>query len=254
MKRHPWTYYSNLLNERILNPRNVGFFSDNTGSMQEMRVVVGIAGEKADNGIVRLSLVVDTTDGVIADAKFQAYGSSTLIGAADIICEIVLRKNYEQAKHITSEMIDLKLRDYKDIPAFPRDSLISLDLTLEAVKDAIEKCRDISLKHTEKQSPVPEELSHTDVYPNWNNLTSSEKLNLINEIIKEEIQPYIELDEGGIEVTEFINDQEIVIAYKGACTTCPSATGTTLDAIQNILRSRLSPKLEVKADLSLLNF
>ena len=72
--------------------------------------------------------------------------------------------------------------------------------------------------------------------------------------MKEEVQPYIELDAGGIEVPELKNGQEVVIAYQGACTTCPSSTGATLNAIQEILRARVHPSLTVKPDLSLLSF
>ena len=36
-----WAAYSNLLKERILAPRNLGVFKENTGAMQEMRVVIG---------------------------------------------------------------------------------------------------------------------------------------------------------------------------------------------------------------------
>ncbi len=252
MKPHPWTTYSNLLTERILNPRNVGSFKENTGALQEMRVVTGHA--QSGESHIHFSLVVDETDGVIADAKFKAFGESALIGAADAACEVLLRKNYDQARRLTADLIDRKLRDFTQIPAFPETAHSILNLVLAAIEEAAEKCTDIPLKDPSVTPPVPQSESAEGGHPNWHLFSPDEKLDHIKEVIREEIQPYIELDAGGIEVSSFNDEQEIVIAYQGACTTCPSATGATLDAIQQILRSRLHPSLVVKPDLSLLSF
>ena len=250
MKPFFWNQYSQLFIQRILNPRNLGFFDENTH--QEMRVVTGAAGDLGQGNRVLFSLVVDTNDGVIADAKFQAFGETALIGAADTACEVILRKSYDQARRLSADLIDRKLRDSKEVPAFSEDISFHLSLILEAIADAAEKCSDIPL--TEVTPPIPSDEDEGGGLPEWHLLTSDEKLEMIHEIIRGEIQPYIELDAGGIEVLSFNNEQEIIIAYHGACTTCPSATGATLDAIQSILRSRLSPELQVKPDLSLLQY
>lgn len=248
---YPWTAYSNRLVERILNPRNVGFFKENSESMQEMRVVIGEAFDQESH--VFLFLVVDETDGVIADVKFQAFGKSALIGAADVICEIVLRKNYHQASRVTAELVDKKLRDFDDVQAFPDLSSDQLNLVIEALALACEKCIDISISLPDYVSPIPNQFDAKETFFEWDVLTKEEKLALICNVIQQEIQPYIALDAGGIEVQSFEKDFEVVIAYRGACTTCPSSTGATLNAIQEILRARIHPSLVVKPDLSLLN-
>ena len=251
---YPWTEYSNLLAERILNPKNVGVFKENAGKTQEMRVVVGESRDDSDDNHLRLFLVVDETDGIIADVKFQAFGESPLIAAADTICEIILRKNYDQASRITAEIVDKKLRDFDHVEAFPKFASHHLNLALEALDEATSKCRDITISDPSYSPPVPNHIGSVSEYPEWDILSNAEKLELIESVIREEIQPYIELDAGGIEVQSFKDDREIVIAYQGACTTCPSSTGATLNAIQEILRSRVHPNLTVKPDLSLLNF
>ncbi|MCB1106867.1 MAG: NifU family protein [Chlamydiia bacterium] len=252
MKPYPWNDYSNLLIERILTPRNLGTFKEGKGGMQEMRVVTG-RGESAGNALV-ISLVVDETDGIIADAKFRAFGETALIGAADAACEVLLRKSYDQAKRLSADLIDRKLRDFTNIPAFPKEVESHLNLVLSAIEEAAEKCGDIPLKDPSISPPVPADQMGEGGHPNWHLFSPDEKLDHIKEVIRDEIQPYIELDAGGIEVSAFNNESEVVIAYQGACTSCPSSTGATLDAIQQILRSRLSPVLQVKPDLSLLSF
>ncbi|MCP5504999.1 MAG: NifU family protein [Chlamydiales bacterium] len=252
MKPHPWTEYSNLLKERILNPRNVGSFKENTGALQEMRVVTG-KGER-DGSLLIFSIVVDETDGIIADAKFIAFGETTLIGASDAACEVLLRKNYDQARRLTADLIDRKLRDFTNIPAFPKTADSDINFVLSVIEEAADKCTDIPLKDPSFTQPIPEGQQSDGGHPNWHLFSPDEKLDHIKEVIRDEIQPYIELDAGGIEVAAFNDEREVIIAYQGACTTCPSSTGATLDAIQQILRSRLSPSLDVKPDLSLLQY
>lgn len=247
-----WKSYSNLLKERILNPRNLGSFKENAGAMQEMRIVTA-EGEFKGNRL-RVSIVVDETDGVIADAKFVCFGESALIGAADATAEVLLRKTYDQARRLTADLIDRKVRDFTNIPAFPKEADPLMNLVLSVIEEATEKCADISLKDPSVAPPVPGEKTGEGGHPNWHLFSPDEKLDHIKEVIRDEIQPYIELDAGGIEVAAFNDEKEIIIAYQGACTSCPSSTGATLDAIQQILRSRLSSTLTVKPDLSLLSF
>lgn len=247
-----WKSYSNLLKERILTPRNVGTFKENTGAMQEMRVVTA-EGELKGNRL-KFSIVVDETDGVIADAKFICFGESALIGAADAAAEVLLRKTYDQARRLTADLIDRKVRDFTNIPAFPKEADRFINLVLSVIEEAAEKCTDIPLKDPSVAPPVPGGEMGEGGHPNWHLFSPDEKLDHIKEVIRDEIQPYIELDAGGIEVAAFNDEKEIIIAYQGACTSCPSSTGATLDAIQQILRSRLSQTLTVKPDLSLLSF
>jgi NifU-like protein len=73
---------------------------------------------------------------------------------------------------------------------------------------------------------------------------------LLEEIIARDIRPYIELDAGGIQVIDLTTENEVLIAYQGSCTSCFSATGTTLSYIQQVLRAKVHPSLVVVPDLS----
>lgn len=61
----------------------------------------------------------------------------------------------------------------------------------------------------------------------------------IEEILDRTIRPGLQSDGGDLEVVSAQND-EIRIAYQGACGGCPSAMTGTLDAIENILKHELS--------------
>jgi NifU-like protein len=195
---------------------------------------------------------VDPEDGMIVDARFQVYGQSALIGAAEVACELVIGKNYDQARRISADLIDKQVRDRADEPAFPKETFPHLNLVLEAIDHAAETCMDIPLSTNYIAPPAPADFGEVleGGYPGWDTFSLKQKIQVIEETIARDIRPYIELDAGGVEVLDLLNDREVLIAYKGSCTSCFSATGTTLSYIQQILRNKVHPTLLVVPDLS----
>lgn len=107
----PWQRYSKKLAKRIDNPRSAGFFSAENANERGMRLVVGTEGTKPEGNMVSLYFLVDPSDGMIVDAKFQTFGQSALIGAADAACDLIVGKNYDQAHRISADFIDKYLLD-----------------------------------------------------------------------------------------------------------------------------------------------
>ncbi|MCI5052067.1 MAG: NifU family protein [Simkaniaceae bacterium] len=246
--RYTWSVYSKKLKRRIVEPFAAGRIKN---APEGMRLTRGKAGRLVDGNLVAITLVVDESDGIIADARFEAYGDSALIGAADIVCELVLRKNYDQASRIGAELIDMHVRDQNSVEAFPPEVGPHLNLVLTALSEATQSCDDIPLAD-DYVPPTPfDEGEGGLIVENFEELSHKEKLALIEDVIAKEIRPYVELDAGGVEVSN-LEGLAITIAYQGACTTCHSATGATLSAIQHILRRRVHPDLIVIPDSSLL--
>ena len=228
----PWARYSKKLVHKIENPRHAGFFSDEEASERGMRLVIGKQGNFEDGNAIGLYLLVDESDGVIADAKFQVFGQSALIGAAEAACEVLIRKNYDQARRLTADLIDKQVRDKNDIAAFPEETHAHLNLVLDAIEAAVEQCLDIPFAEAYVPTPFEAKGEYGEGYPGWSLLTREQKIAVIEEVIAVEIRPYIELDAGGVQIVDLVDDRELIIAYEGACTSCHSATGTTLNAFK----------------------
>ena len=232
------------LRKRILNPLAVGHFPAEMSSGLRLAVA---REEEAE-----LSLLVDESEGVIVDAKFHCWGESYLIGALDAACEILLRKNIHQARRIGADLIDRLLRDDPKVPAFPRSAASTLNLAIHLIEKATDLCSDIEIEAAPLASPVAAHaFESSGDYPPWEALDKAEKLALIEEVIAKEIRPFIELDAGGVTVLDLIDDKEVKISYQGACTSCYSATGATLDAISGILRARVNPHIVVVPELTM---
>jgi NifU-like protein len=248
----PWSRYSKKLNMKIERPRCAGFFTKDQSEERGMRLACGQEGAIENGNLVCFYWLVDPDDGIIVDARFQTYGQSALIGAAEIACELVVGKNYDQARRIGVELLDKQVRDRPDSPAFPKETSPHLNLVLEAMDHAADQCMDIPLAANYVAPPAPHDIGEIleGGYPGWEDLSRVQKISLIEEIIARDIRPYIELDAGGIQILDLINGNELHIAYQGSCTSCFSATGTTLSYIQQVLRAKLHPSMVVIPDLS----
>ncbi len=66
----------------------------------------------------------------------------------------------------------------------------------------------------------------------------------IETLLDETVRMHLQGDGGDIEVVKYENHR-LEVRYQGACGTCPSSIGATLDAIQGILREQFDPELEV---------
>lgn len=240
-----WHLYSKKLQAKIESPKFAGFFEEKETEGKEMRLVKVKEGEV--HWII-LYWLVDESDGIIADCKYQAFGPSSLIGALESVCELILRKNYDQASRISADLIDQHLRDKKHIPAFPVEASSYLNLVISAVDKAAYACRDIPFAATYAATPIDFDPSSSEGIPHWEELSLEAKIGILEEVIDKEIRPYIELDAGGIKLLE-LKEKEVLISYEGSCTSCHSAAGSTLTAIQQILRSRVHPHLIVVPQL-----
>ena len=186
--------------------------------------------------------MVDEADGVIADARFQAFGPPTLVAAAEIACELALRKTYDQASRISEELIDRHVRDQKETKAFPEEAIPCLREVVSALQKAVHQCLDIPFAVVYESTPI-QKTERGEALVGWDAFTPETQKRLICELIDREVRPYVELDAGGVEVVDVKGGREVGIVYQGACTSCPSSQGSTLTAIQEILKAKIHPEL-----------
>lgn len=217
-------------------------FSEEDAKSKNMRLVQGSAGSKEEGAHINISLLVDEEDGVIADCRFDIFGPPSLIDAASAATQLLLRKNYLQAKRLSADLIESKMSALEGA---------HVNLVIDVIDSVTDKCMDIPIEDVYSAPPEMGD-GERQVYPNWEALTNEQKKGIISEVIERDVRPYVELDAGGVEVVK-VEENRITIAYSGNCTSCFSATGATLDAIGNILRHKIYPDLMVVPDMSALN-
>lgn len=69
------------------------------------------------------------------------------------------------------------------------------------------------------------------------------RLKEINQMLDEQVRPYLLADGGGLKVLG-LDDNRLKVHYQGACGTCPTATTGTLYAIESMVK-RIDPEIQV---------
>ena len=72
-----------------------------------------------------------------------------------------------------------------------------------------------------------------------------QRLDRINELLDEQIRPYLQGDGGDLYVLG-LEGNTLTVHYQGACGSCPSSMSGTLAGIENLVKS-IEPDIEVVA-------
>lgn len=250
-----WYQYSQTLSRKIEQPKNAGFFTAEDAACRDMHFAYGSAGSAQDGNVAKLYWLVDKEDGIITDAKFQAFGQSALIGACELCCEVLIGKNYDQAQRMSTQVLDKEAQDRKDTLAFPDETASHLNLVIDAIEQTAQSCKDLPVASSYIAPPAQLPSSPLEGgYPDWDTFSKEQQVAIIEEVMDKEIRPYIEMDAGGVEVLDLVNSREVLIAYSGACTSCYSSVGATLNYIQQILQSKVHQDLAVVPDMENMSF
>lgn len=248
IKESFWALYSPKLVQYIQKPRSAGAFSQEDARSCALRLVEGEAGAREHGNYGKYFWLVDPNDGIVVDAKYQVYGESILVGLFEAASSLIVGKNYDQAARLHIEVLDNALRDKNAVSAFPKDAVAHVSIVIEAIKICAQQCMDIPISLTYDAPPIQFSSLEGEGYPGFDKLSLSEKISLIDQVLDQEVRPYVEMDAGGVEVIGLQQDQ-LTIAYQGNCTSCFSATGATLSFIQQVIRAKVDPKLRVIPNL-----
>ena len=71
-----------------------------------------------------------------------------------------------------------------------------------------------------------------------------EKYEAIEALFDKAIRPALMSDGGNIEL-DLVKGDEVIISYQGACGSCPSSSGATLDGIERAIRQHVFPTATV---------
>ena len=99
-------------------------------------------------------------------------------------------------------------------------------------------CHDAIAQILERVKAEPK----TDTKPR---LTNIQKIRLIEETIEREIRPSLKHDGGDIEIIDIIGNR-VIVAMRGACSTCTASEITLKDFVQHRLRELVSPDITVE--------
>ncbi len=254
--KDPFELMSEKLKKRIEKPRYVKTISD-AASALDMEVF-SFSKQMERQGVeATLFVIVDKEDGSIVDASYICVGPTYLIGALEALVDNSLGYSMAQFSCIDSERLDKTMRDFNYVAAFPKEADPWINYVLEMSEAITAQCShyidmDETILLDEPATPVGQMNLEKVKNFTWDEASYELRLKVIDKVLKEDVRPYIQLDDGDIEIVS-LEDEKLTIRYQGACVSCPSSIGGTLSAMNNILQKRVFEGIQVDVDMEALS-
>jgi NifU-like protein len=267
--------YTDKVKEHFLNPHNVGEIENPDG--------VAEVGSLACGDALKLTFKLDENKR-IKDAKFKTFGCASAIASSSALTEMIKGMTVDEALEVSNQDIaqylgglpdekmhcsvmgkqalEKAVENYRGAPPLEAGAKIICEcfgVTDKEIERAIREnnlstvedvtnytkagggcgnCQDAIAQILEK---VKAETT-TVVKPK---LTNLQKIRLIEETIEREIRPSLKHDGGDIEIIDIIGNR-VIVAMRGACSTCKASEITLKDFVQHRLQELVSPDITVE--------
>jgi NifU-like protein len=223
---------------RLNDLRFVGELREADAYAKGLELIDTAHGAEHANDHIHLTMLVDR-DGVIREVKYRTLAVGAQLAAYDVMAEQCLGKTLEQAATITPEQVDALLRDSPERPA--------LVLGNDRSHPYYVLVKAYERKHGPKPGSQPQPVqtgSSADALP-WPDVGLFEKVRRIEAVLDQHVRPALASDGGGIDLVD-LKDNDLFVQYHGACGSCSSSIGGTLQFIQDSLNNYLGTQLAVR--------
>lgn len=220
---------------RLRDLRYVGELTAEQAAMRGLTLVETTHGAEHAADHIRLMLLVDA-EGVVRDVRYRTLATGVQLAAYDQLVELAMGKTLEQAATITPAQVDAQLRDDPKVPVLALGE--DKDRPYYVMVKAHERLSGAAAAQVAPQPGVSSQLP-------WIDIGLFEKVRRIEGVLDQHVRPALASDGGGIDLVDLKGD-DLYVQYHGACGSCSSSIGGTLQFITDSLNNYLGTKLAVK--------
>ena len=267
-----WNYSEKVM-EHYRNPRNVGSIEDADA--------IGEAGSLSCGDMLKLYLKVDK-NGIITDAKFQTFGCGSAVASSSILTEMVIGKHIDEARKITNKQIvdalgglppekmHCSVMGHEALEAAIAD-YYNEEITIQKDEEIVCNCFHITKTFLENEiksnnlKTIDDVINYTKAggacgrcqgkikaildninsdKPKQENLTKTQLIIKINNIIEKYISPELRKDGGDIELID-VEDNKIKVKLSGKCQLCNRSQLTLTHFVEATLREHIDENIEI---------
>jgi len=150
-----WDQYSNVVTDRMNNPRHQGEITQDEADALNSRLIVADFGAESCGDAVRLYWAVDENERIIK-SKFKSFGCGTAIASSDMMVELCEGKTVSEAVKITNIDVEKALRDEEDTPAVPPQKMHCSVMAYDVIKKAAAEYKGVDAESFEEEIMVCE--------------------------------------------------------------------------------------------------
>jgi NifU-like protein len=220
---------------RLRDLTHVGELTEEDATTRALRLVETVHGAQQAADHIRLMLLLDPA-GVVVDARYRTLATGAQLAMYDLLVERLIGKDLDAAAAITPNQIEAELRDDPARPVLALGEAGAQPFYI--VRKALERLHGVA--------PAPEApaKSGAAALP-WTEVGLFEKVRRIESVLDEHVRPALASDGGGMDLVDLAGDT-LHVQYHGACGSCSSSIGGTLQFVQDSLNNHLGTALTVQ--------
>ena len=217
---------------RLQHLRFRGAFSQADAATHGCTLVASDHGAAGTADHIELTMLVDSA-GVVRDARFASPAEDVRLVVSDVLCELAVGRMLVDAAQLTPRMVEARLRALAGAaePVLPLGS--DADTPFYVMRKALER----------HQAPAAGSGGVRGLP--WTEIGLFEKVRRIEAVLDAHVRPALASDGGGLDLVDLKGD-DLHVQYQGACGSCSSSVGGTLQFIQDSLNNHLGTRLAVK--------
>lgn len=268
-----WDYSKEVM-EHYRNPKNVGRIDDADA--------IGEAGSLSCGDALKIYLKID--NGIVTDAKFQTFGCGSAVASSSVLTEMIIGKSLEEVKKVTNKEIADKLGGlppekmhcsvmghealenalshyfHEDVADSVKDKMICtcFSVTEKQIINAIKENNLKTLDEVTNFTKAGGACGHCKgaiqgildttlgvvKEPETSQMSQTQKILKINNIIENQISPELRKDGGDIQLVD-IDGNKVYVKLKGSCSGCKNSTLTLKNFVEMTLREVFGDEIEV---------
>ena len=227
---------------RLAALRHVGELTEADATAKALKLVATEHGAASAPDHINLSLLVDNA-GIVKDARFRSPAKDGLLAAYDLMTEQIVGRTLEDAARFTPRQADTGLRDANGGAVLDQVATNhpDADQPFYVLRKALERFQGAKAV---ADAVVPAGAGVAATLP-WIDVGLFEKVRRIEAVLDTHVRPALASDGGGLDLVDLKGD-ELYVQYHGACGSCSSSVGGTLNFIQDSLNNHLATQLVIK--------
>ncbi|MBN2782416.1 MAG: iron-sulfur cluster assembly scaffold protein [Campylobacterales bacterium] len=151
-----WDEYSNIVVDRMNNPRHQGHITEEEAEAMNAKLIVADFGAESCGDAVRLYWAVENGTDKIVGSKFKSFGCGTAIASSDIMTELCMGKTVDEAVKITNIDVEKAMRDTPDTPAVPPQKMHCSVMAYDVIKKAAATYKGVDIESFESEHIICE--------------------------------------------------------------------------------------------------
>jgi Fe-S cluster biogenesis protein NfuA/NifU-like protein involved in Fe-S cluster formation len=179
---------------------------------------------------IELALLVGS-EGAVHDARYRTAAQGELLAAYDVMAELCLDRPLADIAGITPRQVDAALG------GSAQAAVLHLGADADTPYYVLTKAASRP-QAAGTAKPAAGELP-------WPSVGLFEKVRRIESVLDQHVRAALASDGGGLDLVD-LKDDELFVQYHGACGSCSSSIGGTLQFVQDSLNNHLGTALTVR--------